>query len=190
MFMYAFHIGSLSILFLFAISLLTHKMIGLEIMRPFQIIYLVYLINEDRTPFFSVICFLSNTGYNYLYFKDHTWNIRTPIKCLCFDEANQNLSEWIMVGTTIPSIIALLVLVVIRYQLNDTGSDHDCKEDKTPLLSVVLKYFYNRVVFPVSMCTLLIFFIMSFTQQDQISNYSTHLVSCFQLITLSCIYFY
>ena len=161
--MYAFHIGSLSILFLFAISLLTHKMIGLEIMRPFQMIYLVYLINEDRTPFFSVICFLSNTAYNYLYFQDHTWNIRTPIKCLCFDEANENLSEWIIVGSTIPSIIALMALVVTRYQLKDAGPD-DRKGDKYPLLSVVLKYFYNRIVFPVSMCTLLIFFIMSLSQ--------------------------
>lgn len=188
--MYAFYIGSLSILFLFALSLLTHKMIGLELMRPFQIIYLVYLINKERTPFFSVICFLSNTAYNYLYFQDHTWNIRTPIKCICFDEANQKFSEWIIMGSTIPSIIALVTLFVIRHQLNDTGSDDDHKQDKTPLLSIVLKYFYNRMVFPVSMCTLLIFFIMSFTKRDQLKIYSTHVVNFFQLFALSCLYFY
>lgn len=68
-------------------------------------------------------------------------------------------------GSTIPSIIALIALFVIKYQLNDVDSDDDRKEDKTPKLSVVIKYFYNRMVFPVSMCTILIFFIMFLTQQ-------------------------
>ena len=172
MYMYAFHIGSLGILFLFTFSLLTHKMIGLELIRPFQIVYLVYLINEERTPFFSVICFLSNTAYNYLYFQDHTWNIRTPIKCLCFDEANENLSESIIVWSTISSIAILMVLFIIRYRLtnNDSVFEDKQKEDKTPLLSAVIKYFYNRIVFPVSICTLLIFFIMSFSQKNQMKQ--------------------
>ncbi len=190
MYMYTFHIGSLGILFLFTFSLLTHKMIGLELIRPFQIVYLVYLINKDRTPFFSVICFLSNTAYNFLYFQDHTWNIRTPIKCLCFDETNQNLSELIIVGSTITSIIALVVLFIIRYNLNDPGSDDEQREDKTPFLSVVIKYFYNRIVFPVSMCTLLIFFIMSFSQKNQMKQHTTNVINIVQLFILSFIYFY
>ena len=64
-----------------------------------------------------------------------------------------------------PLVIALTALIAIRNQLNYTESD-DHKEDKTPLLSVLIKYFYNRMVFPLSMCTLLVFFIMTFTQKN------------------------
>lgn len=83
--MYTFNSISISIVIIFGVSLITHKMIGLEILRLYQIIYLMFTIHKYQTPFFSVISFLANASYNYMHFTDHIWNIRTPRNSIYFN---------------------------------------------------------------------------------------------------------
>lgn len=59
----------------FVLSLLTHKMIGVELLHSFQVIYFTHLINNDYTPPFSILAQLANSGLNALFSSNQSSNI-------------------------------------------------------------------------------------------------------------------
>lgn len=58
-------IVSLVIVILFVISSLTHKMIGVEMIHSYQVIYLVHLLNGDYTQIYSVLRFFSFSAFDF-----------------------------------------------------------------------------------------------------------------------------
>lgn len=62
---------SLVIIILFVLSSLTHKMIGVEMIHSYQVIYLVHLLNGDYTQLYSLLRFFSYSAFDFLMIKDN-----------------------------------------------------------------------------------------------------------------------
>lgn len=121
--LYTFHTISLVVICIFGISLLIHKMIGLEILRPSQTIYLLFTISNNRTPLFSVISFLANASYNYLHFTDHSWNIETPMKSIYFNQQNNTLTCRIVLASIILPAVGLVGLLIIKFCMSNSSDN-------------------------------------------------------------------
>lgn len=61
---------SLGVVGLFGISLFVHQMIGVEIIVPFQIIYLSHLVENNYTPVFSIFGYLANSAFNFQFYSN------------------------------------------------------------------------------------------------------------------------
>lgn len=56
---------SLVLIMVFFVSMFVHKMIGVELLYPIQIIYLVHLTNSDYTTLYSLLKFISLASWNF-----------------------------------------------------------------------------------------------------------------------------
>lgn len=99
---------------IFLLSLFSHKMIGIQFIHNFQIIFFVHLINSDYTPPFSILAQLANSGLNILFKFDNTSNVQTPFQTLQYDSRNQDVSLYLIILTTYFPSLALSILLVIK----------------------------------------------------------------------------
>jgi cysteine-rich repeat protein len=68
---------SLAILVLFLASLFAHKMVGVELIHTYQIVYLVHLLNSNYTPFYSLLRWFTLTVFDFLYAINGSINVRS-----------------------------------------------------------------------------------------------------------------
>ena len=66
---------SFVILFLFVAGSLSHKMIGVEILHSFQLIFLLQALSNNSTPVFGLFKSLSIVSGNFLFMNDMQLNI-------------------------------------------------------------------------------------------------------------------
>ena len=55
---------SLLLIIVFLLSMFVHKMIGVELLYPIQVIYLVHLTNSNYTTLYSLLKFISLSSWN------------------------------------------------------------------------------------------------------------------------------
>jgi hypothetical protein len=68
---------SLSIMGIYFLSLFFHKMVGVELMHTFQVIYLVHLINNDYTSPYSLLKYFAVITFDFLNQSNNFTNITT-----------------------------------------------------------------------------------------------------------------
>lgn len=66
---------SVLVLFVFAASTFVHKMIGVELVFPLQIVYLVHLVNTNYSQSFGLLKYFGFSSWNLLSIKESTANI-------------------------------------------------------------------------------------------------------------------
>lgn len=103
---------------LFFLSLFSHKMIGVELIHSFQIIFFVHLVNSDYTPPFSILAQLANSGLNILFKFDQTSNVQTPFQTLQYGSLNQDVSLYLIILTTYLPAIMIAILLIIKKAKN------------------------------------------------------------------------
>jgi len=97
---------SFVVLFLFVAGSLSHKMIGVEILHSFQLIFLLQALSNNSTPVFGLLRSLSIVSGNFLFMsnaKTNNYSLKYAIK---YNPMNKDFSEGIIIGV---SILLLLV---------------------------------------------------------------------------------
>ncbi len=89
-------------------------MIGLELLQSVQIIYFVYLINDDVTTPFGIFMFMANLAYNFSFSENQSTNIYSSKLNGEFNIENSNLSQMIMSASVLIPIVLLGTLLLLK----------------------------------------------------------------------------
>jgi hypothetical protein len=106
-----FQVFSIIILMIFFLSLFAHKMIGVELIHCFQVIYLVHLINPSYTLPYSLIKYFAPITFNFLYFQNDWTNISSVYNNATFSNENQKFTLEFIFGI---SFVLLGVFTLLK----------------------------------------------------------------------------
>lgn len=132
---------SLGVVGLFGISLFVHQMIGVEIIVPFQIIYLSHLVENNYTPVFSIFGYLANSAFNFQFYSNQGSIFETKPANLQFSEENREVTNYLLAGVMIP--LGLFAIFNLFYRMLITQNDKIIGKSK---LSEVL---FDKLLFPI-----------------------------------------
>jgi len=91
---------SFVVLFLFVVGSLSHKMIGVEILHSFQLIFLLQALSNNFTPVFGLLKYLSIVSCNFLFLNINT-NIYNSKYAYLYNPKNQDLSEGLILSISV-----------------------------------------------------------------------------------------
>jgi hypothetical protein len=174
---------SLTILALFFISLFVHKMIGVELIHTYQVVYLVHLINPNYTPHYSLLRWFALTVFDLLSASNGYTNINSISSHAEFDETNMLFSLYIIVGLSCALLVAFLLSLILPYLDNHPNSANKIN------FNDVSEALYNYFFFPITMGTLMVFFLLMVTQHNSKSTLFNSLFLT-QMILLSIVFFH
>jgi hypothetical protein len=175
---------SLTILALFFVSLFVHKMIGVELIHTYQVVYLVHLVNPNYTPHYSLLKWFALTVYDFLSASNGCTNIDSTSSHAEFDDANMYFSIYIIVGLSCALLVAFLLSLILPY-LNDNHP----KNTKTINFNGFPEALYQYFFFPITMGTLMVFFLMMATQHNPKNSLFVNWLCNTQMILLSIVFF-
>jgi hypothetical protein len=176
---------SLTILALFFVSLFVHKMIGVELIHTYQVVYLVHLVNPNYTPHYSLLRWFALTVFDFLSPSNGYTNIGSISSHAEFDEANMLFSLYIIVGFSCALLIALLLSLILPY-LNDSHSN----STKAINFNGVSEALYNYFFFPITMGTLMVFFLILVTRDNFKNSLFVNWLCFTQMILLSIVFYH
>jgi hypothetical protein len=133
-------------LFLFAAGSLTHKMIGVETLHTFQIIFLLQMLNKNSTPVFGLMRSLSIVIGNFLFLINAQTDIYQAKSDIKLNAKNQNFSESIIVGVSLLfSLFFISTRICKLKQTLEASQDNSNKQSTTDIL---VKVVYTYLLFP------------------------------------------
>ena len=92
---------SFVVLFLFVAGSLSHKMIGVEILHSFQLIFLLQALSNNFTPVFGLLKYLSIVSGNFLFLININTNIYNSKYADLYNPKNQDLSEGLILSISV-----------------------------------------------------------------------------------------
>ena len=106
----------LSIVFLAAFvgSVFVHKMIGVELLYPVQLVYVLHLIDSDYTQIFGLLKFLAPTSWNMFSFSKASSNINSIPSNVVFSSSGQDFTLYLMTGIIFSGVVLLAVLQLAK----------------------------------------------------------------------------
>jgi hypothetical protein len=131
------------LLFLFAVGSFTHKMIGVEILHAFQIIFLLQALSNNITPVFGLLRYFSIVAGNFLFLSNYETNIYRSQSDIHYSSANQEFSEAIIVGLSIFFSLCIMPSLYTRVQSID-----DPQSNSSNFSTKVLRVIYDCLLFP------------------------------------------
>lgn len=95
----------------FVLSWFVHKMIGIELVFPLQIVYFTHLINRHYSPEYGLLRYLGFTSWNLFSVTDGTTNIDSARGNISFSKGDQELT---LLLVTACILLASAIFAVIR----------------------------------------------------------------------------
>lgn len=126
---------------IFLASLRFHKMIGLETILPFQIIYFVFLLNSDKTQLFSLFSYYSGSALNFLFYFNGDSFVESAFSNNTISN-NLNFSLIFILCLSF-SAFSLSLIGFIMHLFKDKKAVYNEKLDKFTL------FWHNRISFPI-----------------------------------------
>ena len=80
---------SMFALAVFAVSTFVHKMIGVELIFPLQIVYFVHMVNSNYSQSFGLLKYLGFASWNLQSISESTANIDSTQQNLVFNSSSQ-----------------------------------------------------------------------------------------------------
>ena len=92
---------SFVVLFLFVVGSLSHKMIGVEIIHSFQLIFLLQALSNNFTPVFGLLRNLSIVSGNFLFLLNIKTNIYNSRYAIQYNSNSQDFAEGIIISVAV-----------------------------------------------------------------------------------------
>jgi len=92
---------SFVVLFLFVAGSLSHKMIGVEIIHSFQLIFLLQALSNNFTPVFGLLRNLSIVSGNFLFLLNIKTNIYNSRYAIQYNSNSQDFAEGIIISVAV-----------------------------------------------------------------------------------------
>jgi hypothetical protein len=92
---------SFVVLLIFIVGSFSHKMIGVEIIHSFQLIFLLQALSNNFTPVFGLLKYLSIVSCNFLFLLNTHINIYYPKYAILYNPLNQDFSQGLILGISI-----------------------------------------------------------------------------------------
>lgn len=175
-------------LIVFALSMFVHKMIGVELLISFQIVYLVHLVNNQYTQEYALLKYLSYTSWNFLGISEGSTNVATVSSNEPFDSSSQNFALKMMISLAFALFAAIITVLAVK----------TIKTLKDPALSIkpfsrIMLLLYNQILFPITMAFSFVFLVIINTlrleKETNIPFLIRYLQSTF-MIFLSLLFFF
>jgi hypothetical protein len=106
------------VLFLFFSGSLSHKMIGVEILHTFQLIFLLQALDNNVTPVFKLLNYFSIVSGNFLFLKNTRTNIYISKYDYLYNPSNQDFSEGLIIGISFFFFLLFLLPLLRKYKIN------------------------------------------------------------------------
>lgn len=114
-----FLVLSILAILVFASSLFVHKMIGVELILPFQIVYLVHLVNNQYTQEYGLLKYIAYTSWNFLDISEGSTTIATVSSNEPFDISSQSFTLKMMFGITFSLFAAFFAIIAVKAAKNE-----------------------------------------------------------------------
>lgn len=89
---------SFIILAIFFASNFTHKMIGLETMHSFQVIYFICILEKNRTEPYILFRFLTYVNLNFSFYNNNANNYYSKLSPIDYRSDNEALAKLVILG--------------------------------------------------------------------------------------------
>lgn len=106
-------IVSVIALAVFAVSTFVHKMIGVELIFPLQIVYLVHMVNRNYSQSFSLLKYLGFASWNLQGISKSTVNIDSAQQNLVFSSGSQQFTLAIVAGLLITAALTFAIIKAV-----------------------------------------------------------------------------
>lgn len=173
----------------FVLSWFMHKMIGIELVFPLQIVYFAHLINRNYSPEYGLLRYLGFTSWNLFSVTDGTTNIDSVRANVLFSKEDQDLTLLLVASFLLLTSVAFAVvrgiqILCARRVPSTTASQ---------LRNVAFK-LYNNFLFPLTIGFLPAFNLMtnSYFLHKECSSFP-NLFACvffFMMVSASLIFFF
>lgn len=98
----------------FAASTFVHKMIGIELIFPLQIVYLVHLVNNNYSQSFSLLKYLGFASWNLEGVSKNMVNIDSFQNNLVFSSSSQQFTILVVSGSIVAAVLIFILTIAIR----------------------------------------------------------------------------
>lgn len=101
---------SFLLILVYLVSMFVHKMIGVELLYPIQVIYLVHLANSNYTTLYSLLKYLSLSSWNLKSFFQTSTIANQMRQNVVFSRTSQEFTLAVIIGTIILIFLALILV--------------------------------------------------------------------------------
>jgi len=145
---------SFVVLFLLVIGSLSHKMIGVEILHSFQLIFLLQALSNNSTPVFGLLRYLSIVSGNFLFMNYMQLNIYSSKYATQYSPTNQDFSEGLIIGASI--LLLLVCSIPIIWKWTHIFANPQIDPNKFSNANAFVKVVYTHLFFPMSIGFLMV----------------------------------
>ena len=138
---------SFVVLFLLVIGSLSHKMIGVEILHSFQLIFLLQALSNNSTPVFGLLRYLSIVSGNFLFMNYMQLNIYSSKYAIKYNSTNQDCSEVIIIGASV--LLLLVCSIPIIWKWTHIFANPQIDPNKFSKINAFVKVVYTHLLFPI-----------------------------------------
>jgi len=155
---------SFAALIIFMIGSISHKMIGVETLHSFQLIFLLQALTNNYTPTFGLLKCLSIVSGNFLFISNDKINIYNSKYGTLFNQDNQNFSEELIIGLS--TLFLIFCLLPLLWKWKKILTNPETNQRKFSKIDAFVKVVYTHLVFPTVIGFLMITFLVTSTIVD------------------------
>ena len=145
---------SFVVLFLFVAGSLSHKMIGVEILHSFQLVFLLQALSNNSTPLFGLFKSLSIVSGNFLFMNDMQLNIYSSKYATRYSPTNQDFSEGLIIGASV--LLLLICSIPIIWKWTHIFANPQIDPNKFSKVNTFVKVVYTHLLFPIAVGFLMV----------------------------------
>ena len=160
---------------------LCHKMMGVEILHAFQLIFLLQTLSRNSTHIFGLLKNISIVFGNFLYLTNTQINVYHSKYISIYNPKNQAFSQALIVGINI--LFLLCCLLPLLWKWKEILADPTINSNSFTKIDAYVKAIYTHCVFPMAIGFLMINFltITTIVENQLAAMFST------QCLQISCL---